>query len=404
MKGEYKLATFKYQAKDKAGKLEKGTIEASDKMNFLADLRQKELYCINYTEVRTIEKAAVTTKIPMKQLVVLSRQFATMLQAGVSLIKCIDILYQQTEEKKVKNILLNIYEDVQKGNALSTSLKAQGKAFPNLFISMVECGEGSGTLDTALVRLADHYEKENKLQNKVKNAMIYPMILGVVSIVVIIILLIFVIPTFAEIFADYGELPLATQILLNLSNAIRTNGGMVVGGLVCVAGCVYFIFKMPAAKRWFDKSKLTMPKIGPLNQIVLSARFAETTATLYATGMSLMDVMDITQRVLNNSYIDEGFEKAKEEVQRGVPLSEAMKAIDAFPAMLPNMILIGEESGRLEEILEKTSNYYQEEADTAIQKMVALLEPVMIIVLGIMVAIMIGSILPPMYEMMGNIQ
>ncbi|MGL4800189.1 MAG: type II secretion system F family protein [Cellulosilyticaceae bacterium] len=396
------MATFRYVAKDKEGNPEKGTLEAQNKDAFLNALREKGLYCVDYTEYSE-KKAVKSAKIPMKELVILSRQFATMLESGVSLIKCIDILYQQAEDPKIKSILLNVYEDVQKGNALSASLKAQGKAFPNLFISMVECGEESGTLDVTLTRMADHYEKENKLNNKVKNAMVYPMILGVVSVGVVILLLLFVVPTFADMFAEYGDLPVPTKILMSISNFL-TDQGLAALALFCAIGIVVYIAsRTEAARRWFDKTKLTCPKVGKLNKIIMSSRFAETTATLYATGMSLMEVMEITQRVLNNTYIDQGFDKAKEDVSKGVALSEAMKQIGIFPPMLPNMILIGEESGRLEEILEKTAHYYSEEADAAIQKMVALLEPVMLITLGVIIAVIIGSILPPMYEMMGNI-
>ena len=327
-----------------------------------------------------------------------------MLEAGVSLIKCIDILYQQSEEKKIKATLLNVYEDVQKGNELSTSLKAQGKAFPNLFVSMVECGEESGTLDVTLSKMASHYEKENKLNNKVKTAMIYPIVLGTVSLGVILVLLLFVVPTFAEMFAGNTELPLPTKILLNISTYIRNNGMIAAGSMIFLVILAYIISKTDAFRRWLDKMKLTLPGVGKLNKIILSARFAETTSTLYSNGMSLIDVMSITQKVINNAYMDQNYNKAKEDVSKGIPLSEAIRNIGIFPPMLSDMILIGEESGRLDEILDKTAAFYQEEADAAIQKMVALLEPAMIIFLGTIVALIIGAILPPMYEMMGNIQ
>ncbi|MGL4363252.1 MAG: type II secretion system F family protein [Cellulosilyticaceae bacterium] len=171
--------------------------------------------------------------------------------------------------------------------------------------------------------------------------------------------------------------------------------------LICVI--LYLCSKTEIAGRWFDKFKLTCPKVGELNKIILSSRFAETTATLYASGMSLMEVMDITQRVIDNTYLDPGFDKAKEDVSKGIALSESMKEVGIFPPMLPNMILIGEESGKLEEILDKTAQFYAEEADAAIQKMVALMEPALIIVLGIVIGFIVGAILPPMYEMMGTI-
>lgn len=397
------MAIFTYVAKDVEGKVHKGTLTAQNKEAFLVAIKEKKLFCINYTEYSE-KKEVKGSKISLKQLVVLSRQFATMLEAGVSLIKCIDILYQQSEEKKIKATLLNVYEDVQKGNELSTSLKAQGKAFPNLFVSMVECGEESGTLDVTLSKMASHYEKENKLNNKVKTAMIYPIVLGTVSLGVILVLLLFVVPTFAEMFAGNTELPLPTKILLNISTYIRNNGMIAAGSMIFLVILAYIISKTDAFRRWLDKMKLTLPGVGKLNKIILSARFAETTSTLYSNGMSLIDVMSITQKVINNAYMDQNYNKAKEDVSKGIPLSEAIRNIGIFPPMLSDMILIGEESGRLDEILDKTAAFYQEEADAAIQKMVALLEPAMIIFLGTIVALIIGAILPPMYEMMGNIQ
>lgn len=397
------MAIFTYVAKDVQGKIHKGSLAAQNKEAFLIAIKEKKLFCISYTEYSE-KKEVKGSKISLKQLVVLSRQFATMLEAGVSLIKCIDILYQQSEEKKIKATLLNVYEDVQKGNELSNSLKAQGKAFPNLFISMVECGEESGTLDITLSKMASHYEKENKLNNKVKTAMIYPIMLGTVSIGVILLLLLFVVPTFAEMFKGYGDLPLMTQFLLKMSDYIRNNGLVVLVVMIFTGVVAYIIARTDIFRRWFDKMKLTLPIVGKLNKTILSARFAETTSTLYSNGMSLIDVMDITQKVLNNAYIDKNYNKAKEDVSKGIPLSEAIRNIGIFPIMLSDMILIGEESGRLDDILNKTAAFYQEEADAAIQKMVALLEPAMILFLGAIVALIIGAILPPMYEMMGNIQ
>lgn len=397
------MATFTYVAKDMQGNKQKGTITAPNKEAFLSMLKEQKLYCINYTEYSE-KKTAKSSKIPLKQLVVISRQFATMIESGVSLIKCIDILYQQAENVKVKSTLLNIYEDVQKGNSLSGSLRAQGKAFPNLFISMVECGEESGTLDHTLSRMASHYESENKLNNKVKNAMIYPSILGIITLGVVLLMLLFVIPSFCDMFGEVGELPFITRVLMGASISLQNNWISWIFVIFVIGLIIYILFKVPAVHQWVDKMKLTMPIVGKLNKVIYSARFAETTATLYSNGMSLLDVLSITQNVLNNTYIDIGFNKAKEDVSKGIPLSDAMRQIGIFPPMLSNMILIGEESGSLDEVLNKTAAFYQEEADAAVQKMVALLEPLMIIILGFIVALVVAAVLPPMYEMMGSIQ
>lgn len=390
-------------AKDSQGRIQKDIIKVENQEALLNMLKQQELYCIRFKE-KPIKKKIKAYKISLKQLVTLCRQLATMLDAGISMMKCIDILYQQTEEPKLKGALLNIYEDIQRGHSLSSSLQTQERVFPKLLIGMVKCGEESGSLDRMFFSLAKHYESENKLQNKLKNAMVYPSILGIISFVVVIFLLLFVVPTFAEMFGDYGELPTITQFLLSISHGLQNYWLIIIwGGLSMFIG-IYFSLKTITMKRWIDQFKLTIPIIGKLNKVILSARFAQTISTLYASGMSIIQVMEITQSVMNNSYMDQKFNKAKEVMSKGIALSEAMREMGIFPPILSHMVLIGEESGHLEEILDKTATFYHEEADAATQKMIALLEPTMIIFLGIIVVFIIGAILPPMYEMMGNIQ
>ncbi|MEF9960657.1 type II secretion system F family protein [Niameybacter sp.] len=395
--------TYKYGAQDQADKRQKGMLEVENQQALFDALRGFGLKCI-YLKECIIKKKEKVSKIPLKQLVIICRQLATMLGAGVSIMKCMDILCQQTEEIKLKSVLLTICEDIQRGNALSTSLHAQDKIFPNLMISMVKCGEESGTLDQIFLALTQHYENEVKVQNKVKQAMLYPIILGCISFAVVIFLLRVVVPTFADMFGEYGALPMITQVLLRVSKGLEDYGMLILcSGLLMAVG-LYFTVRTVTCKKWIDEWKLTMPIVGKLNKIILSARFAEVTFTLYASGMPMVDVMEITQSVMGNSYIDQRFNSAKEAVNKGVALSEAMKEIGIFPPILSNMILVGEESGQLEDILHKTAVFYQEEADVAIQKLVALLEPMMIIFLGMIVGLIVGAILPPMYEMIGNIQ
>lgn len=397
-----KVKLFTYKAKDSKGNMYKGSLQAEDSEAFFNYLQQKQIYCLSYRE--TNHKTFIKEyRISVKQLTIFCRQLAIMLGSDIPLIKCIYILYQQEKEFKFKNILQNVYEDLQKGIEFSRSLKLQKRAFPNLLISMIRCGEESGTLDLILERMAKHYESENKLQNKVKNAMAYPIILGVISFLVILILLLLVVPTFVEMFADYGELPFSTQLLMAISNGIENYWGVILLINVILLGTFSLLFKIKSFKQWIDQMKLTLPIIGRLNIIILSARFAETTATLYASGMSLISILDTVQGIMNNMYIHSKLNHVKQEVTKGVALSNAIRQVDVFPLMLSSVILIGEESGSLEKALYKAAAFYHEEAESAVQKMVTLLEPSMIMILGIIVATIISAILPPMYEMMGSI-
>ncbi|MGL4344412.1 MAG: type II secretion system F family protein [Cellulosilyticaceae bacterium] len=397
------MAEYSYIAKDNNNETTKGHIVAKDKKEFYEGLSRKGLYCTSYTIKN--EKVKIYEKpVQLKDLVIMCRQFGTMLDSGVSVVKAIDILYEQADKPYLKTLFFEIYEDVQKGNTISSAMKKHEGAFPNLFISMIESGEASGTLDLAMMKLGTHYEKENILRNKTRTAMIYPTILACVASVVILILMLFVVPNFFELFTDdLAQLPWNTRLLIQMSQALITHWiPILIGVLISIVGGI-ILLKNSKVRENFDSFKLDIPIIGKLYQTILSARFAQTMATLYLSGISLIEALTITQKVLGNKAMDNGFEAAKENIIRGMSLSEAIQEMDFFPPMLSQMIYIGEESGSLDQVLEKTSKFYEEEAETAIQKMVSLLEPTMIVILGIIVGFIIASVLPPIYDMFQNI-
>lgn len=395
---------YRYKAKDTQGKYYKDTVLLDTPEALYSYLKEQQLFCTYYKVIKEKKKKS-KKQLKTKTLVILSRQIATMLNSGISIIKCIDILHNQTQDHKLKSILLEIYQEIQKGNLLSATLREQGQVFPNLFTAMVEAGEKSGSLDDAFRRLATHYEKEKALQEKVKNAMIYPIILSIVSIVVLIILLVYVMPNFFSMFESMLDtLPWNTKLLLNVSNYLIENGVSILVVLASVILGLILLGGQPQAKRYMQQFYLNLPIIGKLNKIIISARFAETLSTLYASGLSLIEGIDMTQRVVNNAQLDTGLNKVKEEIAMGVPLSIALQDIKFFPAMLIQMIQIGENSGQLEEILEKTAEFYEQEADSAIKKMIALLEPSMIVVLGLAVGFIVAAIVPAMYNVYQYIQ
>lgn len=395
---------YKYKAKDLQGKYYKDTVLLDNPEALYSYLKEQHLFCTYYKVIKE-KKKKNKGQLKIKTLVILSRQIATMLNSGISIIKCIDILHNQAQDHKLKATLSEIYQEIQKGNLLSGTLKEQGQVFPNLFIAMVEAGEKSGSLDEAFKRLANHYEKEKELQEKVKNAMIYPVILSMVSIAVLVILLVYVMPNFFSMFESMLDtLPWNTKLLLNTSNYLIENG---VSILVVVAFMILGLMlaaRQPQAKRYMQQIYLNLPIIGKLNKIIISARFAETLSTLYASGLSLIEGIDMTKKVVNNAQLDVGLNTVKEEIAMGVPLSTALQDIQFFPEMLIHMIQIGENSGQLEEILEKTAEFYEQEADSAIKKMIALLEPSMIVILGLTVGFIVSAIVPAMYNVYQYIQ
>lgn len=395
---------YDYTAKNIDGKVFKGKILAENETQFYAQLRQEGLFCIKKRERAKRDKNN-NKKLKIRELVILSRQFATMLNSGISIVKCIDILYEQAEKKYTKSVLLDIYKNIQQGNTLSAAIRTQGDIFPSFFTSMIEVGEQTGSLDCAFGKMALHYEKEKEIKDKTTNAMIYPIILGSVSVIVIWVLLVYVVPNFFSMFEEYVEiLPWSTRFLLGVSQFTVKNGWAILVIFILSIGMTFILAQAKKFKQTMDYLKLHLPIIGKLNRIILSARFAETLSTLYSSGLSLIDGIEISQRVINNSTLDEGFIKVKEDIAKGIPLSVAMKSVDIFPSMLSHMVQIGEESGQLDEILEKTSKFYEQEADRAIKKLISLVEPTLIIILGIIIGFIIASILPPMYSMYQNIQ
>lgn len=394
---------YKYKAKDLKGEVHEDSILLDNPQALFAHLKDQKLFCVEYHEKD--EKRKKSKKLKTKVLVIISRQIATMLNSGISIIKCIGILQEQTEDKFLKSILFKVYGEIQKGNALSSILKEQGQTFPDLFIAMVEAGEKSGSLDEAFGKLALHYEKERELDEKVKNAMIYPIILGIVSIGVLLVLLLYVVPNFFTLFADMLEtLPWSTKFLLALSQFLIQHWPRILIGLGTFIASIILIKDQLWFKQYREYVYFQLPVIGKLNKIIISARFAETLSTLYGSGLSLIECVDMGQRVINHKPLDKRLDKVKEEITVGVPLSLALKEADIFPEMLIHMVQIGEEAGQLEEILEKTAQFYTLEADSAIKKLVALLEPSMIVLLGAIVGFIVAAIVPSMYSVYQHIQ
>jgi Type II secretory pathway, component PulF len=397
------LPEFRYSVIDAKGQPLTGVVEAENEESCRKIIAQRGLYCLSVGPVSLASRSINigNAKINTKELSVFCRQFATMLNSGIGIIKSLDILYSQSDKPKFKAILKRVYESVQRGQSFSASLSAQGTNFPDFMINMVEVGEASGTLDKVMEKIAEHYEKSMKTGNKVKSAMTYPIILGSLTISVVIILMVFVLPVFIKMFEASGAaLPLPTQILIAISNSM-TGYWYVYIFTICIIYIVFtrYLSNETGRINW-DKFKTTIPVAGKLNLTVLSARFARTLATMMESGIPLIKSLEITAKVMGNKYFESGINAIREEIKKGIPMSTAIKKAGLFPVMLVSMITIGEESGTLDEVLGKTASFYDEEADNAVSKLVGLLEPLMIVVMATIVGFIVISIIMPMYGMM----
>lgn len=406
-----RLTRFEYKAKDMAGKTKVGSMAAENLDDFYAKLREQKLFCMEVQETATsqgdigdmISKQRKGHKLKLDLIAIFCRQFATMLGAGITVVKCLDILYHQADNRSMKTALVTLYESIKKGNSLSSAMKDQGSVFPMLLINMIQSGEASGKLDDVMFSMSAHFEKEKALKNKIRAAMIYPIVLIFVSVIVVAILLIQVVPTFMELFGSQENMPASTRILIGTSDFLKVYWWLV---LIFIVGAVIgfgILMKNPVFKTVVDRFKIKIPKIGKLMMIVLTARFARTVSTLYSSGVPIIDSIRISANVLGNLYIAQKLELAIDDIKRGVTLSQALTGVGIFPTMFCSMVYIGEESGTLDEILQKTADFYDEDSGAAIARMVALMEPIMIVVLGLIVAFIVVSIAQPMFGMYDHI-
>lgn len=401
------MPEFKYRAINKAGESLAGTITVASQSDVVQMLREKEYLPVSVEAVRGSQEINIgfLTKIKVKDIAIFCRQFHTMLNSGISIIQCLDILRQQFDNLKLRAVIADVYELVQKGSALSEAMRAHRDAFPELLINMVEAGELSGNLDTILQRMADHYEKDTRLKRKISGAMVYPMILGGLMIVMVTFLLTFVMPTFIGMFEGSGvELPVPTKILLGISNFLRDFWYVVFGVLIVGIFLLRKSIKTESGRLAFDRFKLRMPIVSPVAIRVATTRFTRTLSTLLASGIPLLNSMEITAKVIGNKVFEKAVLSVREDVRKGFDLAGPVKRTGLFPPMVDSMIRIGEESGSLDDVLNRTANFYDEEVDAAIAKMTAMLEPLMIVFMAGIIGAVVIAIMMPMFKMFDTIR
>jgi type IV pilus assembly protein PilC len=339
-------------------------------------------------------------KVKAKDISIFCKQLYVMLHAGMPLMNALDVLYHQSEHKTVQKTVKDMTISVQKGDILSVSMKKHPKVFPSLLISMVESGELTGNLDSVLERMSTHYTKENRINSKIKGAMVYPAVLGVLSITVVIFMITFILPTFTSMFTSSGvPLPGITQFLLDLSESIRKFWYIY---LLVVFGLSFMIrrtVKTTSGKRAFDKLVNKIPVVKTQVAKIATSRFTRTLSTLLASGIPIIQALDTSAAVTTNMVVIDGIGKVTEDIKKGSSLHSLLKRIDMFPPMMVSMVGIGEESGALEDMLDKAADYYDEELEAAIQRLVQLLEPLMIVIMALMIGFIVIAMLLPMFDM-----
>lgn len=398
---------FKYRAVSQNGEIIEGFYEAKDESDVLVMLKGN-----NYLPV-SIEKDIgaeaqidlFAPKVKKKDLAVFCRQFYTMLDAGLGIVKCLEILEKQTENKTLAKSIASVFEDVQKGFTLSEAMKSHKNVFPQLLIHMVEAGEVSGNLDTIMERMAVHYEKESKLEQKIKSAMIYPIMLAVVSIAVVVFLLVSVLPTFISMFEGSGQaLPGPTQILLDISNWLSSYWYIFISMVLGLILAFVVLGRTPGGRRFLDNLKLKIPVVKDTTVKIITSRFTRTLSTLLASGIPLIQSIEVVSKIVGNKVVYDRLEVATDDIRKGVSLSRAVRNVGVFPPMVDSMINIGEESGALDDILNKTADFYDDEVEASLQKMTTLMEPLMLVFMAVIIGFIVIAIAMPMFEMMNTIQ
>lgn len=399
---------FAYRARNLSGHLLAGKIEAENQGAAVALLRAKNFFVVEINPVRggfafNLPRL-LGLKIKIKDLAVFCRQFATMSEAGIPLLQCLNVLVQQTESKGLRKLLQEVVADIEKGKGLSEAFKSHKEYLPEIFINMLAAGEISGTLDQALGRLATHFERDHELREKIKSAMMYPAMVAGMAVLALIALMLLIVPIFVDIFTQMGAtLPLPTRIVIGVSNALKKYGFTAPFLLFAL----YFGLQRATAtergKKIADRLLLKLPVFGKLAHKTIIARFARTLATLLRSGVPLMQSLETVEKVAGNTLVAREIAGAKENIREGERMAPIFMKSKIFPPMAINMIAIGEESGALDNLLERLAVFYEQEAEAMIARLSSILEPLLIAGVGVMVGFIAISIYLPLFGLSGAI-
>jgi len=398
------MPQFTYTARAINGDLKTATLEAPTRDDVMKQLRQQRLNVVKIDEGTAVKKKRAG-RIKMRDIVIFTRQFSTMINAGLPLVQALDILAQQSENPALKDITRQVVFDVESGNTVADALRKQPRAFSELYVNMVAAGEAGGILDTILMRLAVFMEKNDALIRKVKGAMIYPSVIMSVAAIAITVLLVFVIPTFADMFASANiALPLPTRIVIAMSGFLKHFWWAIVG----VIGATFYAVKQYYAtsdgKLNIDRTLLRLPVLGDVLRKSSVSRFTRTLGTLISSGVSILDGLEITAKTAGNRVVQDAIMESRASIAGGETIAAPLKKSQVFPPMVISMIAVGEQTGGLDEMLSKIADFYDEEVDAAVSGLLALMEPVMIVFLGIVVGGMVVAMYLPIFDMVNAVQ
>lgn len=396
------MANFKYKAINSEGQRIEGSQSADSESQVREMLLSNQYYPLRIEKENSKSKSSFSfnRKVKLKDIAVFCRQFYVMLDSGLSIGKALNILIEQGEKPKIREALIGVNGDLKRGETLANSMRKRKDVFPNLLTSMIDAGERSGNLDIILKRMAEYYEKETKIRGKIKSAMIYPIVLGVVAIIAITFILTFVMPTFVQMFEENNvDLPTSTKMVLGTSKMLGKYGIIIFLILVTAIILLGKYLKSEEGQYKLSVINLKIPVIKKLTQKIIVSRFTRTMGIVSSSGMSLVTSLEIVASVVGNKIAEKELLKVKEKVLKGEGLGDSIMKIKIFPPMLASMVKVGEEAGSLDSILDKTADFYDDELEREIQTATALIEPAMIVLMGVIIGFLLISILTPMFKM-----
>lgn len=400
------MANFKYKAINSEGQRIEGSQSADSESQVREMLLSNQYYPLSIEKENSKNKISFSfnRKVKLKDIAIFCRQFYVMLDSGLSIGKALNILIEQGEKPKIREALIGVNGDLKRGETLANSMRKRKDVFPNLLTSMIDAGERSGNLDIILKRMSEYYEKETKIRGKIKSAMIYPIVLGVVAIIAITFILTFVMPTFVQMFEENNvDLPMSTKMVLGTSKMLGKYGIIIFLILVTAIILLGKYLKSEEGQYKLSIINLKIPVIKKLTQKIIVSRFTRTMGIVSSSGMSLVTSLEIVASVVGNKIAEKELLKVKEKVLKGEGLGDSIMKIKIFPPMLASMVKVGEEAGSLDSILDKTADFYDDELEREIQTATALIEPAMIVVMGIIIGFLLISILTPMFKMYNSI-
>ncbi|MDY0189405.1 MAG: type II secretion system F family protein [Desulfuromonas sp.] len=401
------MATYSWQGKDRKGKTLKGEMEAPSEALVRAQLRRQGVVANKVKERGKgldveLKIPGFAPKVTTKDLVVFTRQFATMIDAGLPLIQCLDILSNQQENATFKRILLTVKEDVESGSTFADALAKHPKAFDELFVNLVAAGEVGGILDTILNRLATYIEKAMKLKKQVKSAMTYPSTIVGIATVVIGVILVFVIPAFEKMFADFGSaLPMPTQVVINISNFVQSYILVIIGAFIVIVFAFKKIYATKRGREVIDDLALKAPIFGILIRKVAVAKFTRTLGTMVSSGVPILDGLDIVAKTAGNRTVEKAIVKVRQSISEGNTIADPLTKSGVFPPMVCQMIAVGEQAGSIDTMLNKIADFYDDEVDDAVGNLTAMMEPLLMLFLGTTVGGLVIAMYLPIFKLAG---